>query len=56
VPKEAVRREETLKMYNAVKESLSIISEVSMNTVSTPIPPPVVATDDDQLTDSGSDL
>jgi hypothetical protein len=43
---EANRREETLKMYHAIKEALSIISEVSMNTVSTPMPPPVVGDDD----------
>jgi len=43
---EAQRREETLRMYHATKEALSIISEVSTNTVSTPVPPPV---DDDWL-------
>ena len=38
---EAQRREEILRMYHATKEALSIIGEVSTNTVSTPMPPPV---------------
>ncbi len=38
---EAVKREETLRMYHACKEALRIIGDVSMATVSTPIPPPV---------------
>lgn len=48
---EAQRREETLRMYHATKEALSIIGEVSTNTVSTPVPPPV---DDDWLKPSDS--
>lgn len=49
---EASRREELLRMYHATKEALSIISEVSTSTVSTPMPPPV---NDDWLTvDSSS--
>jgi len=43
---EAQRREEILRMYHATKEALSIIGEVSTNTVSTPVPPPV---DDDWI-------
>lgn len=38
---EAVKREETLRMYHACKEALRIIGDVSMATVSTPMPPPV---------------
>lgn len=38
---EAIKREETLRMYHACKEALRIIGDVSMATVSTPIPPPV---------------
>jgi dynamin GTPase len=38
---EALRREEMLRMYHACKEALRIIGDVSMATVSTPIPPPV---------------
>ncbi|KAM7540128.1 hypothetical protein Aperf_G00000032930 [Anoplocephala perfoliata] len=38
------RREETLRMYEALKEALRIVGEVATNTVSTPMPPPV--TDD----------
>lgn len=38
---EAIKREEMLRMYHACKESLRIIGDVSMATVSTPIPPPV---------------
>ena len=40
---EAVKREELLRMYHATKDALAIISEVSMNTVSTPMPPPVTS-------------
>lgn len=40
-PEEALKREETLRMYHAVKEALRIIGDVSMATVSTPVPPPV---------------
>ena len=38
---EAQKREEMLRMYHAAKEALSIIGEVSINTHSTPLPPPV---------------
>ena len=38
---EAQRREEILRMYHATKEALSIIGDVSMKTVNTPVPPPV---------------
>ncbi|ELT92970.1 hypothetical protein CAPTEDRAFT_98909 [Capitella teleta] len=38
---EAQRREELLRMYHATKEALQIIGDVSMTTVSTPMPPPV---------------
>jgi len=38
---EALKREETLRMYHACKEALRIIGDVSMATVSTPMPPPV---------------
>ena len=48
---EAQRREEILRMYHATKEALSIIGEVSTNTVSTPVPPPV---NDDWLKTSDS--
>lgn len=40
-PEEAANREEMLRMYHACKESLRIIGDVSMATVSTPVPPPV---------------
>ncbi|XP_014250967.1 dynamin isoform X3 [Cimex lectularius] len=38
---EALKREEMLRMYHACKEALRIIGDVSMATVSTPVPPPV---------------
>lgn len=40
-PEEAQKREEMLRMYHACKEALRIIGDVSMTTVSTPVPPPV---------------
>lgn len=40
-PEEALKREEMLRMYHACKEALRIIGDVSMATVSTPLPPPV---------------
>ncbi|KAK3088788.1 hypothetical protein FSP39_023705 [Pinctada imbricata] len=40
-PEEAQRREDILRMYHVTKEALSIIGDVSMSTVSTPVPPPV---------------
>ncbi|KAM3177978.1 hypothetical protein ACTXT7_003469 [Hymenolepis weldensis] len=36
------RREETLRMYEALKEALRIVGEVTTSTVSTPMPPPVM--------------
>ena len=38
---EATRREEMLRMYTACKEALKIIGDVSVQTVATPLPPPV---------------
>ena len=38
---EAMKRDEILRLYNATKETLKIIGEVSSATVSTPVPPPV---------------
>ncbi|XP_066966165.1 dynamin isoform X2 [Macrobrachium rosenbergii] len=40
-PEEARKREEMLRMYHACKEALKIIGDVSMATVTTPMPPPV---------------
>ena len=40
-PEEMHKREEMLRMYHACKEALKIIGDVSMATVSTPMPPPV---------------
>uniref|UniRef100_A0AAU7BNW4 Dynamin n=1 Tax=Propylea japonica TaxID=158624 RepID=A0AAU7BNW4_9CUCU len=40
-PHEAQKREEMIKMYHACKEALRIIGDISMATVSTPVPPPV---------------
>ncbi|XP_012251681.1 dynamin isoform X6 [Athalia rosae] len=40
-PEEAQKREEMLRMYHACREALRIIGDVSMATVSTPVPPPV---------------
>ncbi|XP_063328083.1 dynamin-3 isoform X3 [Pelmatolapia mariae] len=38
---QAQRRDEMLRMYHAVKEALVIIGDISTNTISTPVPPPV---------------
>lgn len=38
---ESKKREEILKLYNACREALSIISDVSMKTSYQPLPPPV---------------
>ncbi|KAI3359185.1 hypothetical protein L3Q82_002710 [Scortum barcoo] len=38
---QAQRRDEMLRMYHALKEALHIIGDISVNTVSTPLPPPV---------------
>jgi len=40
-PEEAQKREEMMRMYHACKESLRIIGDVQMVTVSVPVPPPV---------------
>ncbi|TNN09158.1 Dynamin-1 isoform 1 [Schistosoma japonicum] len=45
------KRDEMVRVYDAMKEALNIISEVSMSTVSTPIPPPV---NDDWLQNDNS--
>ncbi|CAH8607298.1 unnamed protein product [Dicrocoelium dendriticum] len=45
------KREEMVRVYDAMKEALSIIGEVSMSTVSTPLPPPV---NDDWLLADGA--
>lgn len=46
---EAVKREEMLRIYHACKEALRIIGDVSMATVSTPVPPPIKGGGDDWL-------
>ncbi|XP_035510310.1 dynamin-3 isoform X3 [Morone saxatilis] len=38
---QAQRRDEMLRMYHALKEALHIIGDISVNTISTPVPPPV---------------
>ncbi|CAL1601812.1 unnamed protein product [Knipowitschia caucasica] len=38
---QAQRRDEMLRMYHALKESLVIIGDISATTISTPVPPPV---------------
>ncbi|XP_076866222.1 dynamin-2 isoform X1 [Brachyhypopomus gauderio] len=38
---QAQRRDETLRMYHAIKEALTIIGDISTSTVSMPVPPPV---------------
>nr|XP_020465988.1 dynamin-2-like isoform X2 [Monopterus albus] len=38
---QAQHRDEMLRMYHALKESLIIIGDISANTISTPLPPPV---------------
>ncbi|XP_055331611.1 dynamin-like isoform X2 [Paramacrobiotus metropolitanus] len=40
-PEESRRRDEMLRMYHACSEALRIIGDVSMQTVSTPLPAPV---------------
>ncbi|XP_056011109.1 dynamin-1-like isoform X8 [Ostrea edulis] len=40
-PDEVQRREELIRMYHVTKEALSIIGDITMNTSSTPVPPPV---------------
>lgn len=38
---QAQRRDDMLRMYHALKESLKIIGDISTTTVSVPAPPPV---------------
>jgi len=38
---EALKREETLRIYNSTKEALRIIGDISRDTISEPIPPPI---------------
>uniref|UniRef100_H3CYM6 Interferon-induced GTP-binding protein Mx n=1 Tax=Tetraodon nigroviridis TaxID=99883 RepID=H3CYM6_TETNG len=38
---QAQRRDEMLRMYHALKEALHIIGDISANTISIPVPPPV---------------
>lgn len=38
---QAQRRDEMLRMYHALKEALVLIGDISTNTISTPMPPPV---------------
>ncbi|XP_077379902.1 dynamin-2-like isoform X6 [Festucalex cinctus] len=47
---QAQRRDEMLRMYHALKESLVIIGDISTTTISTPVPPPV---DDTWIKESG---
>uniref|UniRef100_A0A3B5PQR9 Interferon-induced GTP-binding protein Mx n=1 Tax=Xiphophorus maculatus TaxID=8083 RepID=A0A3B5PQR9_XIPMA len=38
---QAQHRDEMLRMYHALKEALHIIGDITANTISTPVPPPV---------------
>jgi dynamin GTPase len=38
---EALRREETLRIYNSTKDALKIIADVSRDTIQEPLPPPI---------------
>ncbi|XP_078124780.1 dynamin-2 isoform X5 [Sander vitreus] len=38
---QAQRRDEMLRMYHALKEALLIIGDISANTITTPVPPPI---------------
>lgn len=38
---EVARRNEMIRIYQASKEALQIIGDISANTTSTPLPPPV---------------
>lgn len=38
---QAQRRDEMLRMYHALKEALVLIGDISTNTITTPMPPPV---------------
>ncbi|KAM9313069.1 dynamin-2 [Gastrophryne carolinensis] len=48
---QAQRRDEMLRMYNALKEALNIIGDITTSTITTPVPPPV---DDTWLANSSS--
>ncbi|KAM4038577.1 dynamin-2 [Anomaloglossus baeobatrachus] len=48
---QAQRRDEMLRMYHALKESLNIIGDITTSTITTPVPPPV---DDTWLQNSSS--
>lgn len=37
---EALKREETLRIYNSTKEALRIIGDIARDTITEPIPPP----------------
>jgi len=43
---EAMKREEMLRMYHACKEALRIIGDVSMATVTTPMPATIMSRND----------
>jgi hypothetical protein len=38
---EALKREETLRIYNSTKEALKIIGDIARDTITEPIPPPI---------------
>ena len=38
---EAVKRDETLRIYQSTKEALKIIADVARDTITEPIPPPI---------------
>ena len=38
---EALKRDETLRIYNSTKEALRIIGDVARDTITEPTPPPI---------------
>jgi hypothetical protein len=42
---EALKRDETLRIYNATKEALKIIADVARDTITESIPPPIKYTE-----------
>jgi hypothetical protein len=38
---EALRRDETLRIYNSTKEALKIIGDVAREAIAEPLPPPI---------------
>jgi hypothetical protein len=42
---EALKREETLRLYNSTKEALKIIGDVSRDTIAEAVPPPIKGQD-----------